>query len=302
MQCIRNQDLLYIILPYFNFCGFMRRKQLFVEFVNRIQNTSGIRIIVAECSGPTPLGKLPGVWKHIKVETDHSLWIKESMINIAVSDLPQNWKYVAWVDADISFLNQNWVGDTIQALDAADIVQMFHSVVNLGPNGEHVKTDKSFGYMACGSGKPYLKNDKYGFWHPGYAWACTRKAFETMGGLVDWAILGSGDRHMAMALIGKVSDSYPGNIHENYKKLLLDYEKQVNKLSLSWVSGTIVHYWHGSLENRKYRERWDILTKNSFDPLKDIGITKKGLLQLSGEGKRLVEPIANYFLERCEDS
>jgi hypothetical protein len=76
----------------------------------------------------------------------------------------------------------------------------------------------------------------------------------------------------------------------------------VNKLSFSWVSGTIVHYWHGSLENRKYRERWDILTKNSFDPLKDIGITKKGLLQLSGEGKRLVEPIANYFLERCEDS
>jgi len=110
MQCIRNQDLLYIILPYFNFCGFTRRKQLFVEFVNRIQNTSGIRIIVAECSGLTPLGKLPGVWKHIKVETEHSLWIKESMINIAVSDLPQNWKYVAWVDADISFLNQNWVG------------------------------------------------------------------------------------------------------------------------------------------------------------------------------------------------
>jgi hypothetical protein len=123
-----------------------------------------------------------------------------------------------------------------------------------------------------------------------------------MKGLIDWAILGSGDRHMALALIGKIEDSCPGNVHPNYKKLLIEYQDRVKNLSLSWVPGTIVHHWHGSLANRKYKERWEILTKNSFDPLSDMILRKDGLLQFSREGKRLAEPISRYFLERDEDS
>jgi len=299
MQCLCSQDLLYVVLPYFNFCEFKKRKQLFIEFVNRIKNTPGIRIIVAECGDSLP--KL-GVWKHIKIKPSEPMWIKEHLVNIAADELPRNWKYIAWVDADITFLNENWVEDTIQVLELANVVQMFHSVINLGPNGEPIKTDKSFGYMARGSNTPYLKNDKYGFWHPGYAWACTRDAFESMKGLIDWAILGSGDRHMALALIGKIEDSCPGNVHPNYKNLLIEYQDRVKNLSLSWVPGTIVHHWHGSLENRKYKERWEILTKNSFDPLSDMVLRSDGLLQFSDKGKRLAEPISKYFLERKEDS
>jgi hypothetical protein len=228
--------------------------------------------------------------------------MKENLINIGVSKLPRSWQKIAWIDADITFLNEKWVEYTQDALDVFDVVQLFQTAIHLGPNGEPIKTDKSFGYMYRSGGKPYSKTDKYGFWHPGYAWACTRKAFDTMGGLLDWAILGSGDRHMALALIGKVEDSAPGNIHPSYQNLLIEFQNKIKKLMLGWVQGTIVHHWHGSLENRKYRERWEILTRLKYNPELDIGYTLSGLVQLTKVGNRFIKEIHNYFQERCEDS
>jgi hypothetical protein len=303
MKCFRgDQNILYVILPYFNYCGFNRRRELFIEFVNQISSERNIRIVVSEIVGPTPLGKLRGVWKHIKVQSDSRLWIKENLINLAVTHLPRDWKYMSWIDADITFINQYWVEDTIQALTEYDVVQMWRSAVNLGPFGEVLKVDKSYGYMYKGSGTKWLPNDKYGFWHPGYAWACNRLAYDRMGGLIDWAILGSADRHMAMALTKNVLSSCPGNINQNYKTMLEEYQARVARLKLGWVAGTIIHSWHGSMENRKYKERWDILTKNNFDPFVDIGMTDKEVIELSKEGARLQPFLDEYFLGRKEDS
>jgi hypothetical protein len=301
MGCWRPGEQLYIILPYFNYCRFQRRRELFIEFVNEIHKTKGIRIVISECLGPAPLPKLP-VWKHLKFKTDNHVWIKENLINMAIGRLPDDWKYVAWIDADIRFLNQNWVQETIEELQDADIVQLFRTAVNLGPNGEALKTDKGFAYMAKGSGTVWTPTDRYGFWHPGYAWACTKDAWTRMDGLIDWAILGSGDRHMAMALIGRALGSAPGNINERYKKLLILFQAAVKDMKLSWVDGTILHFWHGSLENRKYRERWLILTENSFDPIADIKYDRNGQVHLTGRGLRFEKYLFKYFLEREEDS
>ena len=301
MVCWKPGEQLYVVLPYFNYCKFQRRRELFVEFVNEIHKTKGIRIVISECLGPAPLPKLP-VWKHLKFKTDNHVWIKENLINMAIGRLPDDWKYVAWIDADIRFLNQNWVQETIEELQDADIVQLFRSAVNLGPNGEALKTDKGFAYMAKGSGTVWTPTDRYGFWHPGYAWACTKDAWTRMDGLIDWAILGSGDRHMAMALIGRALGSAPGNINERYKKLLILFQAAVKDMKLSWVDGTILHFWHGSIENRKYKERWLILTENSFDPIADIKYDKNGQIHLTGRGLRFEQYLFKYFLEREEDS
>ena len=299
--CQAPQDPLYVVLTYFNFCGFKRRQQLFIEFVNRIINTPGIRVVISESLGPDPLPKLP-VWHHFTTKTQHPMWIKENLVNLAISKLPDDWKYIAWIDADVTFLNKNWVQDAISELHAYDIIQLFQTAVNLGPQGESLKIDKGFGYMHRDSGTPYTKTDRYGFWHPGYAWACTRKAFEQMNGLIDWAILGSGDRHMALALIGRVADSVPGNIHPSYKSLLEDYQKACKGLEVSYITGTILHHWHGSFEDRKYRERWAILTKNKFDPRTDISFTDKGVMRLTRTGLRLAKDLQDYFAGRREDS
>ena len=295
------QETLYVILPYFNFCGFKRRRRLFIDFVKQIQGTKGIRVVVSEALGPDPLPKM-GTFDHFGFETDSPVWLKENLINMAIHRLPKDWKYMAWVDADITFLNRNWVLDTVTELKSYDIVQMFQTCVNLGSKNEALKIDKSFGYMHRDSGTPYVVSARYGFWHPGYAWACTRKAWLQMGGLIDWAILGSGDRHMCLAWIGRVKDSAPGTIHPNYRALLAEYEWACKGLEVSYTEGTILHHWHGRLEDRKYRERWDILTKNKFDPMTDIGQTDSGLVQLSNSGRRLEKELLEYFVGRREDN
>ena len=292
---------LYVVLPYFNFAGFKRRRDLFMQFVERYRNEPGIKLVVVEALGPTPLPRLP-VWAHLKFQTDSHVWIKENLINMAVKSLPRYWKYMAWIDADLEFLNQNWVEDTIKELQDADIVQMWRTAVNLGPHEEALKIDKSFAYMFVGSGTKWSPSDKYGFWHPGYAWACTRHAFTKMGGLPDWAILGSGDRHLAMSLAGLGETSCPGTIHENYKMMLKLYERGLKNFKVSWVDGTIIHFWHGSFADRRYKERWDILIKNAFDPFEDIGYTDEGLVQLTEKGRRFEKFLDDYFTGRREDS
>jgi hypothetical protein len=295
-----ENETLYIIVPYFNFIGFESRRQLFVQFISEFQIQKEIKILVVEMDGPTPLPPLK-VWKHIHVPMTNYLWVKENLINIGSVHLPDSWKYIAWIDADISFLNSNWIEDTITCLQFYDMVQLFQSALNLGPNGECVKVDKGFGYMHTGSGTKYSGTDKYGHWHPGYAWACTRFCWNTMGGLIDWAVLGSGDRHVAMAMAGIVHMSYPRGIHTSYSKLLDDFQIRCENLKLGYVQGTIVHRWHGSLENRKYKERWQILTSHLYNPAKDIEFTEEGVIKFTQQGKRMERDIMKYFMNRNED-
>lgn len=301
MKCFgSNEDVLYVILPYFNHCGFKRRSELFVQFVRRLRTTCGIRVIVSELVGSEPLPCLP-VYRHLKFKSVHPLWMKENLVNKAAEQLPRGWKYMAWIDADISFLNRDWVRNTLDELHRFDIVQLFQTCVNLGSRKEAIKIDKSFGYMFKDSGTQWVPTDKYGFWHPGYAWACTRKAYVQMEGLIEWAILGSADRHMAYALMGRAEFSAPGNVHKNYKKLLRDFQRLCSGLTLSYIPGTILHHWHGSLADRKYRERWDILTSHKFDPLSDVQ-THKGLVVLTRKGLRIQNDLIEYFVGRKEDS
>lgn len=296
---------LYVILPYFNYCHFQKRTQLFLEFVERYSSTPNIKIVIVEGTPKGTSFQLPEfndkVYLHIKIELSDRVWIKENMINIAIKNLPQDWYYVAWVDADITFLNDQWAKNTIDLLKTHDVVQMFHSAVNMGPDGETLKVEQSFMYMYVKGGKPFHKTSKYGVWHPGFAWACTRHAYHQMDSLIDFSILGSGDRHMALSFIGKGDLSYPGNIHESYKKKVAAFQHKCKGFKVNYIQGTILHHFHGSLVNRKYVDRWNILIKNKYDIEEDIYYTEHGMIKLTEKGKRMQTEIDTYFLERKED-
>ena len=87
MRCFSGDEPLYVILPYFNFCGFKSRRRLFLDFIERNKNMKGVRFVVSEVVGPTPLPTLP-VWKHIKTTTKCQMWLKENIINMASMHLP----------------------------------------------------------------------------------------------------------------------------------------------------------------------------------------------------------------------
>jgi hypothetical protein len=296
---------LYVILPYFNYCHYESRKKLFLEFIERYISIRNLKIVIVEGTYKDTPFQLPEftdkIFLHIKVELSDRIWIKENLINIAIRNLPSDWYNVAWIDADLTFINDHWVSDTIEMLKTHDVIQLFQTAINMGPSGEALKIENSFLYMYLKSGKPYHKSSKYGVWHPGYAWACTRHAYYQLGGLLDFGILGSGDRHMALAFIGQADVSYPGTIHPKYQEYVMEYQKKALHLKLGFVPGTILHHFHGSLTDRKYVDRWNILINHQYDPSEDIYHDKNHLLKLTEKGKRLQEDIDHYFKDRKED-
>jgi hypothetical protein len=190
--------------------------------------------------------------------------------------------------------------DTLKLLNGyADMVQLFSHAVDL-------EKDESSMHVANSGGYQYEKKLPYrmgiNYWHPGYAWACTRKAYETMGGLYENAILGSGDQIMMLSLLGQVEKALNPKNHEQYKEDALLFQARVSQIRFSYVPGVIRHYFHGTKANRRYRERWQILVDHQYNPSEHLKKEKNGLLVPSEAcPPKLLEDILQYFKDRNED-
>lgn len=301
------EHTLHVVAVINNFVRFKRRYELYWKFKEQMESHKNIILYTCEVAfGDRPfMVTTAGNPRHLQLRTLDELWIKENSNNLMVQRLPLDWKYMAWIDADIEFLNKDFANETIHMLQHHRIVQMFENVVNMGPDGEIIGTATSF--MAQYIKKavyPYKNKYAGSHWHPGFAWACTREAMDGMGGLIDFAILGAADHHMALAWIGKVDDSFPGAIHENYKKKLKHFEKRCERAirrDVGYVKGTIIHGWHGRFKNRRYIERWSILISNNYDPETDIKYNSHGVLTFDDEKIGLRDGIREYFRQRNED-
>lgn len=307
---ICQHDVLHVIVPINNYVRYKRRYELFHEFCQQITATEGLLLYIVEVAfGERPFEVTqPDNPRHLQLRTNTVLWHKENMINQMVERLPRGWKYVAWIDADVHFFSKNIAFETIHQLQHHAVVQMFQSVVNMGPDGQIISTHNGFCYE-------YAQNNyivpqdfkKYKVWHPGFAWACTRKAWNDMGGLIDFAILGAADHHMALALVGNVHLSRPNNISESYKRKLLEWQTRVMRPgningNIGYVKGTIRHGWHGRFKDRKYQERWTIIVGCKYDPDTDIKRDWQGLYTFDEPKPRMRDMLRKYFLERNEDT
>jgi len=309
------QDL-YVVAVYSNPVMYRTRAKLFLDFKERMLR-AGVSLVIVECTyGDRPyLLTDENEPLHFRVRLDSELWVKESLINYAVARLPSDWKYVAWVDADVAWQRDDWPMLTLDKLQHHPVVQMWQHAVDLGPNTETMQLHTSFGcryheelVATAGEGRRKKKYEDAKFGHPGYAWAMRRDAFEAVGGLVDFAIVGSGDHHMATAIVGRALDSVPQGLHPNYLTLLKAWEtRAVEALDadLGFLPVTILHYFHGKKKDRGYQSRWSILTKLQFDPLVHVRKTWDGIACLSPQAPKarvLREQLRKYFRSRNEDS
>jgi hypothetical protein len=301
-----NATKLHVIVPINNYVMYSRRYELFWRFKELIEQIPLVELYVVEVAfgDRAFMCTESNNPKHLQLRTSDELWHKENSINLMVQRLPPDWQYVAWIDGDLEFVNKKMAEEAIQKLQHYKIVQLFQNVCNFGPNGEVISTYTSFCSQYV-NGKEWSKQAGYEFWHPGFAWACTRTAWNEMGGLIDYAILGAADHHMALCLINKGRESVPGKVHPNYMSKVMQFQTRCLrhiKLNIGYVTGTILHYWHGKFKDRKYIERWDILTENNFDPEVDIKRDWQGLYILEPDSYMLRDGIRRYFRQRNEDS
>lgn len=310
----------YVITVISNPVRYKSRYNLFKKFEEHMATIGAKLVIVEQAFGNRPfvLTERDNPF-HIQLRTDQELWHKENMINIGIQHLCQidpDWKYVAWVDADVHFQRNDIILETAQQLQHYDIVQMFSAAIDLDPDQNPLQTHRGFVYQ-------YFKNDHespqihgeggyYGaekevFWHPGYAWAARRSMIDRVP-LYDKAILGAGDHHMALALIGCADRSLPGNVSQAYKDSVMNWQEMADKQihrNVGYVNGTVTHYWHGSKKNRKYVERWKILVDTKFDPYRDIIRDAQGLYRLNpvlgDKSIKLRDKLRKYIRQRSED-
>ena len=211
---------------------------------------------------------------------------------------------MAWIDTDIEFQNKNWVRETIEQLQTYKIVQIFTHAIDLGSKGETLHVHIGFCYQYI-NGEEWKEPRYGGTWHPGYAWAIRRDTYDQIGGLIDFPILGSADHHMSLAFIGLGHKYLNNKLNNNYKLLCNIFQERCEKFvkrSIGYVHGTILHHFHGNKADRQYQDRWQILIKNDFDPLRDIIKNSRGLWQLEGSKIKLRDEIIRYFRQRNEDS
>ena len=258
---------------------------------------------------------------HIQYRTEDELWHKENMINLAINQLnfiDPKWEAVAWVDADVHFQRPDILLETKQQLEHYDFVQMFSQAMDLGPEGESFREYSGFIKAWIDSGRKPPQGSGYTvyyggdgptkYWHSGYCWAGRRRALEKVM-LLDKAICGAADHHMAMALIGCSEKSIPGTMQGAYRDYIEAWQELASssvRQNVGFVPGLVTHYWHGKKINRKYNDRWAILNKNQFNPYTDIMPDAQGIYRLASHyGKRSIDlrdDLREYFRARAEDS
>jgi hypothetical protein len=307
-----SKDTLVTVCVIFNPHGFKSRIQLYKEFAPYIE-FSGSKLMTVEIAfndRPFEVTTADNPW-NLQLRTTDVLWHKERGLNLGlqkVLTLIPDLINVCMIDADVRFVNPHWANEAILALDHYTIIQLFSEAVHLSPKYEHMWHCFSRLYHFVNKGfcqdppKPlkYVANG-----HPGLAWAFRVETLNQLGGLPDWAVTGSGDTHLANAIMGDAIFNAKPGMSAGFERALKRYgekcDKHVKK-NIGYINGICTHYWHGRSEVRGYDRRWDITCFHKFDPAEDIYLAANGLYSFTGNKKEMENDLRLSTSYRNEDS
>jgi hypothetical protein len=321
LKDIGGEELLsqfHVVTMVSNSARYLSRYRIYRQWMEMMKAT-GVNVITVEVAfGDRPFEVTErDNPNHVQLRTIDELWIKENAINIGINYACQVWpdaKYFAWIDADVFPMRtpRDWLLETLQQLQHYHVVQMFEHAVDLDPQ-YNIMSKPHQGFLAAYIKSGFKLPSGHGNWkyygagHPGFCFAATRQGLDYLGGLIDFAILGAGDRHMAMGLIGQIEASIPGGLHPQYKDELMQWQSRASKhirRDIGYVSGGIYHYFHGKKVNRQYADRWKILVDCQFNPNTDIKRDTQGLWQIEDNDDRQImlrDKVRRYFTARNED-
>jgi len=304
-------DQLHVVTARFNPLRWRAPDRHFRDWVISILD-SGARLTVAEVQyGERDFTcDLPHV-HHVGLRAESWAWSKENALNLAIQRIPEA-KYIVWEDADIFHRSSGWARETVEALQHYRVVQSWSRALDLGPNDELIAAHRSFAdcYL-CGK---ELVAPSLGFWksdggpydypHSGFSWGCRREFLDWTGGHFELGGMGSGDHHMALALVGHVESSWPAGTAPSYKAHLMRWQERARRYvngRLGVVHGMIEHRFHGRKADRGYLSRWGMFTRHGFDPDTDLKRNTFGILEWAGNKPELEREWDLYLRSRNED-
>ena len=275
---------LAIITSFFNPCNYENIKSNYIKFSNEIKKYADLFSI--ELSFDSKFFIQDPNCVRVNANESNTLWQKEALLNIALSKLPKEYEYVAWVDCDIIFNNANWIELLYQALSQYKVVQPFSIVNKLDINGN---TQKCRGLVSSFPEKG----------EAGFAWAFRREILDDIK-LLDNQIFGGADFIMASAFMNEPTmiKNLKRYVNNQQTKGWMEKATNIVNKSVGFIDAEITHLYHGSETNRIYSRVLlrDRLT-NSIDIDKDV-TKENGIWTISPTH---IGRCRNYFMSRQED-
>jgi galactosyl transferase GMA12/MNN10 family len=262
-----------IVACYFNPHNSPYRAKVFDLFYQSIKH---LNHLIVECVIGNSEPELDESENIIRYHTQNLLWHKETLINKAIAQLPKQFKYIFWVDADVLFTNLNWMVEGVERLQSCNIIQPFEYCVHLDrdeikpsfdldraisidrylPNRSNHKVWRSFCANFVDTRLWEDENyDKHG--HVGFAWGARREILEAVP-LYDRALIGGADHIIAHAAAGQIGHTC---ITKSFTDNIIEIDEWswhfhgVTKGKIGYVKGNLYHLWHGDIHDRQYLQR-----------------------------------------------
>lgn len=300
---------LWAVTCYFNPAGYATKQANYRVFRRMLR----VPLVAVELSFGERFELGPGDAEIlVQLRDGDVMWQKERLLNIAVTRLPRECDFVAWLDCDILFDRSDWPREAVRELARVPVCQLYRRVYHLAPGvaaadpGSCVVSYESIAY-AFVKGLPVsagsLGEAQPNIYTWGHAW-CARREFVEQYGLYDRCILGGGDRALAQGIIGQAEELIARNwmgpgFGDDYRGWVSAVRQQVT--AMTYIEGDIHHLWHGDLERRQYRMRWRILADHGYDPATDLALSAEGCWKWNSPKSGMHRAIRDYFGSRRED-
>ena len=234
----------------------------------------------------------PEIAEAFHVRGNSYMFQKENICHLLEKRIPTNYTKLLFLDADLVFSDEDWYNKLSEKLNSYEVVQPFTNAIWLNLEYNHIIMQR----ISCVFNKDKNKNNINGS-HVGFAWAFQRSYFNEVG-MFRYAIVGGGDSYCSMIYLNNTSymdtsSSIPEIVSQF--KILFNSSR---KPSISYLNGNIFHLWHGSLENRDYVNRKDILS--GIGDISNVLIENQdGVFEFTDH--ILNEKMCNYFIRRDDD-
>ena len=308
---MKLDDKLYVLTCISNPSGYNSRVKLYNDFEKYVNKEPNAELYTVELIYPSKKYSVTSSEnpRHLQLVGDDVIWCKENILNLLRGKLPASARFIAWIDADVIYARTDWVEATVEKLKTCDFVQMFSECRDLYPDYTTIPNSVFKGIVHQSINNPnFSMTDGYGkkrTGHTGYAWACTAEAWDQVGGLIDFSLMGSADYQMACALLGDVvSSTYNRSYSGGYISKLVEWEQKCAGMKVGYVDGLILHNYHGKKSDRGYGTRWKVLVDLDFSPQRDLVSNPQGILTLNKESEKyfeLKDELIKYFISRKED-
>jgi len=253
----------------------------------------GVTPIVAEVVHDQAVALPEGVHR-LQFFSKSVLFHKENLQNLAasVSTKPK----MLFIDCDLEFSRRDFLDAVSQSLDEYDVVQPFVEANWLDRNGAIGETKIAMAEAMRSGSEPNINK-----FHPGFAWAMTRAAFDALGGFYDLHVIGGGDSAFAYAVARSPMEKHiPTSACVAATASHQEYAKRAAAIGLrvGATPGRVFHLWHGTRQNRRYSSRYSYLPA-TVDGEYPVIRRPDGLLEWVDDAHS--RQLLQYLLDRQED-